>query len=147
MPGPKPVAIALSDPEQQALERLVRGLRTPQQLALRARIILAAATGASNAAIACELHLTEDTVRLWRGRWLERCADTMPDRPIAARLADAPRSGAPARITAEQVCRLIALACAAPSTSGRPISQWTGREIAHAAIAQGLVDRIPARHS
>ena len=63
MPGPKPVAIALSDPEQQALERLVRGLRTPQQLALRARIILAAATGASNAAIASSVTVTAACAR------------------------------------------------------------------------------------
>ncbi len=147
MPGPKPVALVLTEPEQQALARLVRGLRTPQQLAVRARIILAAAAGASNAAIARDLQLTEDTVRLWRGRWLERPAEAVPDGTIAARLADAPRSGAPSRITAEQVCRLIALACAAPSTTGRPISQWTGRELADELMAQGIVDRISPRHA
>jgi|SRR5205085_3418405 len=147
MPGPQPVAITLTAPEQQVLERLVRGLRTPQQLALRARIILAAAAGTSNAATARALHLTEDTVRLWRGRWLARRTDAVSERSLAARLADAPRSGAPARITAEQVCRLIALACAAPSTTGRPISQWTGREIADEVMAQGIVDRISPRHA
>lgn len=147
MPGPQSVLLTRTVPEQQARERLVRGQRTPQQLARRARIILAAAAGASNAAIARELQLTEDTVRLWRGRWLERPADIVTDRTLAARLADAPRSGAPVRITAEPVCRLIAVACAAPSTTGRPISQWTGRAIADEAMAQGIVDHISPRHA
>jgi hypothetical protein len=37
------------------------------------------------------------------------------------------RCGAPARITAEQVCEIVALACELPATWGRPLSQWTGR--------------------
>ena len=142
MPGPKPVAIAVTPAEQRDLERLVQSGRTPQQLAVRARIILAAAAGATNAAIARDLQLAEDTVRLWRARWR-----TTPGAPLAVRLADAPRSGAPARITAEQVCRLIALACAEPRASGRPISQWSGREIAAEVVARGIVDRLSPRHA
>ena len=65
----------------------------------------------------------------------------------AERLADAPRPGAPARITAEQVCRMVALACEAPSASGRPISQWTGREIADELVRRGIVEGISPRHA
>lgn len=142
MPGPKPVAVTLTSTEQHDLERLVRGHRTPQHLAARARIILAAAAGSTNAAIARELQLTEDTVRLWRKRW-NATAGERPD----ARLADAPRAGAPARITAEQVCRIIALACEAPRASSRPISQWSGRELAAEVVARGIVDRLSPRHA
>jgi putative transposase len=142
MPGPKPVAISLTAAEQQELERLVRGLHTPQQLAVRARLILAAAAGDTNRLIARTLHLTEDTVRLWRGRW----AAAAPA-PVAARLTDAPRAGAPPRFTPEQVCRIIALACAAPRTAGRPISQWTGHEIADEVVARGIVTVISPRHA
>ena len=52
------------------------------------------------------------------------------ERAAPERLADAPKPGAPARLTPEQVCQIIALACELPATTGRPISQWTGREVA-----------------
>jgi hypothetical protein len=86
-------------------------------------------------------------VRLWRGRWLALQAVALDDLSLEARLTDAPRPGAPARLTPEQVCRLVALACAAPEESGRPISQWTGRELAAEAIKRGIVDRLSPRHA
>ena len=49
---------------------------------------------------------------------------------VVERLSDAPRSGKPVRITDEQVCQIVELACEAPARSGRPISQWSAREIA-----------------
>jgi transposase len=66
---------------------------------------------------------------------------------IEERLADLPRPGAPARITAEQVCQIIAMACEHPGESGRPISQWTQREIADEIMKRGIVDRISPRHA
>jgi hypothetical protein len=62
-------------------------------------------------------------------------------------LADAPRAGRPTRITDAQVCQIIELACAAPDQTGRPISQWTGREIADEVMARGIVERISGRHA
>ena len=49
---------------------------------------------------------------------------------LAQRLPDAPRPGAVPKFTAEQRAVMAALACEAPRQTGRPISQWTGREIA-----------------
>ena len=63
------------------------------------------------------------------------------------RLRDAPRPGAPARITPEQVCQIMSLACEAPSQCGRPISQWTSRELADEIIEKGIVERISPRHA
>jgi DNA-binding NarL/FixJ family response regulator len=64
---PKPAtAIQLSEQEQEALTHLTKRHRSEQQVVLRARIILAAAQGASNAQIARDLHINVDTVRLWR---------------------------------------------------------------------------------
>ena len=68
MRGPKPRAVNLTDKERQGLEQLVRRHSTPQQLALRGRIVLAAAEGKNNAQIARELGITVDTARKWRGR-------------------------------------------------------------------------------
>ena len=147
MRGPKPVSIELSEEERQALEALVRRTSTGQQVALRARMILAAAEGLNNAPIGHQLGVEADTVRLWRGRWRAWQAVALAELSAAERLADAPRPGAPARITAEQVCRMVALACEAPSASGRPISQWTGREIADELVRRGIVEGISPRHA
>ena len=48
-------------------------------------------------------------------------------------LQDMPPPGAPPRITADQCCKIEALACEIPENSGRSISQWTAREIAEGA--------------
>jgi transposase len=129
-------------PEQRdGLEQLVRTHSTPQQLALRARIIIQAADGASVRASARELGVWPKTVRYWRKRWREA-----PDRqPVPERLVDAPRPGAPATFTAEQICALVAMTCEKPSESERPISHWSQREIAEEAMRRGLISNISQR--
>ena len=147
MRGPKPLTIDLADTERQELERFVRRHTTPQQLALRTRIVLAAADGANNCQIARQLDVSLDMVRRWRERWLLLQPASWEDVPLVDRLTDAPRPGKPVRITDEQVCQIVALACAPPADSERPISQWTGREIAAEIKARGIVDQISGRHA
>jgi putative transposase len=147
MRGPKPEPVVLSAAERTALTQLERRPSTPQQIALRARIVLAAGDGHNHAQIARALDVTVTTARLWRRRWCAMQAASLDDVPVAERLMDAPRSGAPARITAEQVCQLVELACAAPERAGRPISQWTAREIADELQQRGIVERISDRHA
>jgi putative transposase len=147
MRGPKPPAVSLGEAERQELDALARQHRTPQQIALRARIILLAAAGENNSQIARRVGVDVATVRLWRGRWLGLGAVPLADLGVAERLEDAPRPGGPCRITAEQVCRITALACAVPAASGRPISQWTGREIADEVRRRGIAETISPRHA
>ena len=147
MPGPKPPAVSLTDEERRALEELVRRHKTGQQVADRARIVLLAAEGLNNSAIARQLSLEADTVRLWRQRWLRVSGVALADLPLAARLADAPRPGTPARIRPEQVARIVALACEAPGASGRAISHWSTTELAREIVRRGIVDTISPRHA
>ena len=70
MRGPQPSAIELSEEERRGLEALVRRHTTPQQVALRARLVLAAAGGLNNAQVARQEGVDVGTARLWRGRWL-----------------------------------------------------------------------------
>src|SRR5712692_7059376 len=147
MPGPQLPPLDLTLDERRDLTALVRRHTAPQQLVLRARIILLAADGLNNSQIARTLGLEADTVRLWRQRWQTWQAVALADRSVAERLTDAPRSGCPARITPEQGCRIVALACEAPSAAGRPISQWTGREIAAEIVSRGIVPTISGRHA
>lgn len=145
MRGPKPDPLSLSASERSELQRLVRRHSTAQQIVLRARIILEADAGLNNSQIARQLDLTAETVRAWRKRWLAFQTIALTDLSVAERLSDIPRSGRPSEISAEQVCRLEALACEQPKE--RPISQWTGREIADEVMARGIVKQISPRHA
>jgi transposase len=147
MPGPKPVPIDLSDKARQDLEKLVARHTTGQQKAQRARIILQAAEGKTNAEIARDLNQSIDMVRLWRRRWHELEPLAWDDLSTEERLDDLPRPGAPARFSADQRCQIEQLAGEAPEKAGRPISQWTGREIADELVARGIVETISARHA
>lgn len=88
-----------------------------------------------------------DTARLWRARWLGLQPIPLADLSVAERLTDIPRAGRPARISAEAVCRIEALACEAPSLSGRPISHWSAREVAEEIVARGILPQISPRHA
>ncbi len=147
MRGPQPARIDLNDAERQALEALLRRHGAPQQLVLRARIVLAAAAGRNNAQIVRDLAVDVGTARRWRGRWLGSQAIGLAGLRAEERLTDAPRSGKPAGISAAQQCQIVALACAAPRAAGRPISQWTGREVADEIVARGILPTISPRHA
>jgi transposase-like protein len=147
MRGPQPPAVTLTAEERRELAALARRPSAPQQRALRARIILLAADGANNSQIARHLGVEVGTPRLWRTRWLGLAAVPLEELSVAERLKDAPRPGGPCRITDEQVCQLTALACEAPAGSDRPISQWSGRELAEEVVKRGIVDTISPRHA
>jgi len=147
MPGPKPPQIELSDIERGVLEKLVSRYTIGQQIAQRGRIILHAAAGQSDSTIVRELKVSMDMVRLWRRRWLLLQPISLAELSIEDRLEDLPRPGTPTRITSDQRCQIEQLACQAPAQAGRPISQWTGREIADEIIRQGIVETISPRHA
>lgn len=147
MPGPKPIEIELNEEEKKALEKLDKGHNTGQQIALRARIVLAADQGKSNSQIVRELGVSMNTVRLWRGRWSLFQPIPLTELTAQERLEDLPRAGAPVRITADQRCQIEKLACEKPEKSGRPISHWTNREIADEIIEREIVEEISARHA
>jgi putative transposase len=147
MPGPELPVVELTGEERLALETLVRRHRSGQQVVLRGRIVLAAADGVNQSTIAARLGTTINTVRYWRRRWIGLQCIALEELSVDERLADAPRPGAPARITADQVCRIVALACEAPAASDRPISQWTGREVAAEVMKRGIVEQISPRHA
>ena len=147
MPIPKAQVVILSDAERQGLEKLSKRHQVGQQIALRARIVLAAAEDLKNKEIVEKYHVTADTVRLWRNRWVNLQDIQLEDLNIEDRLQDAPRSGAPAKITADQRCRIEALACEKPENSERPITHWSAREIADELIKREIVAEISPRHA
>jgi putative transposase len=145
MRGPKAVPLSLSEKEREELEKLVRRHSTAQQIAIRGRIVLAAADGKGNTEIAREVGLGVDRVREWRMRWIGLQAVPLEQLPVMERLCDVPRPGRPSEITAEQVCQMVAMACEQPKE--RPISHWTGREIADEVKRRGIIKEISPRHA
>jgi transposase len=122
-----PYLIVLSGAEEAALAARARSARGAYRDWLRARIVLAAAGGQANAAIAVELGVCTDTVRKWRRRF---AAGRLPG------LKDAPRSGRPPVFTAADRAEVIALACALPAESGVPLSRWSGPDLARELAAR-----------
>ena len=71
--------------------------------------------------------------------------DKQLEQLIIDALCDEARSGRPADFTPEQICQIVAIACEKPEDSQRPISHWTGRELADEAINRGIVPKISPR--
>ena len=150
MAGPLPLAITVTPAQQAVLEGLLRQHSTPQLLALRARIVLAAAMGRRHVPLAYALGCTPKTVTKWRARWAAAEAqlaaldgDAAALKRLMARvLADAPRPGAPDTFTAEQIVQIINLACTPPADAGRPVDAWTPRELAEEAVKRQIVSTI-----
>lgn len=147
MPGPQAKKIELSPEAEKELKDLVTGHKTEQQLAKRASIILHAAKGKDNGTIRDKVSVSRKTVVNWRKRWLALEPIPLSELSAKERLEDLPRPGAPAVFTADQRCQLEALACEKPEKSGRPISEWTGREIADEMIKRNIVETISPRHA
>jgi transposase len=147
MPTPQATTVNLNEEEQTGLDQLVRRHNVGQQIALRARVILAAGQGKTNSAIAGALAVSINLVQRWRTRWAKAQTISYDDLSIEDRLQDAPRPGAPCKITADQRCQIEALACEKPEKSGRPISHWTAREIADELLNRKIVASISGRHA
>ena len=129
------VPIAVSSIERQVLTARARRARGEQRDVLRARIVLAAADGQSNAAIARKLAITEDTVRRWRGRF---AAERVPG------LDDRRRAGRPRTFSDVAAVEVKAMACALPAETGVPLARWSSTELAAEAVTRGLVDTVSA---
>lgn len=139
---PAKYPIVLTDNEEAKLKQLIRKHSTAQNIVKRARIIvLANGNKLNNKEVAERVGMNKCDVTRWTKRWTERIND-----PVELRLIDAPRTGAPARITAKQWCQIIAMACEPPEDYGLPITHWTHKELAQEAIKQNIVDRISTSH-
>jgi transposase len=135
MPVTSPFVVVLTAAEETELLARARSGRTEHRDRGRARIVLAAAGGASNTAIAADLGLCVDTARRWRRQFTAQRLEGLLDRP---------RTGRPRRFTAVQIAALTALACTLPAETGVPLSRWSSTELAVEAVTRGVVESISA---
>ena len=123
--------IVLSGEEREVLERWARRPKSSQALALRCRIVLAAAEGQQSKDIAASLGCTKTTVGKWRGRFARRGLDGLHDEP---------RPGKPRSIRDEDVERVIVKTL---EEKPRDATHWSTRSMAHATgMSQTAVSRI-----
>jgi transposase len=134
------------------LAKLTNASTVEKQICQRARAILLAFQGYENLQISESIELERHSVVRWRKRWQDSYEALLAiemnepkaalERVIRDVLRDAPRSGAPGQFTAEQIVRLVLIACESPRDSGRPVDDWTGRELADEMKRRSIVDSI-----
>src|SRR5947199_9546428 len=96
--GRPTATLVLSDDERETLQRWARRPKSAQALALRARIVLACAEGATNKDVAAEFSVTAQMVGKWRARFVTD--------PLAG-LSDEDPPGRPPTITYAQVAQVV----------------------------------------
>lgn len=123
--------LVLSEEERSVLERLVRRHKSSQALALRARIVLACASGKTNRAVAEELRIHQVTVGKWRRRFVERRLEG---------LFDEPRPGAKRTVTDDKVEAVIVKTL---EEKPEEATHWSTRSMAEAmGMSQTSISKI-----
>ena len=123
--------LTLLDAERQELISITRSRSMPQALATRARIVLLAAEGHTNTAIAKQLQLSRPTVGTWQKRYLSQ---RLPG------LYDEPRPGGPRSIADEHVATLIRRTL---NTKPKDGTHWTCRSLAaETKLSKSTVHRV-----
>ncbi|HVM54426.1 MAG TPA: IS630 family transposase [Acidimicrobiales bacterium] len=123
--------IVLSDEEREVLQRWARRPKSAQALALRCRIVLAAAEGLPNTEIAARLDCVPATASKWRRRFAQSRLDGLHDEP---------RPGKPRTVTDEDVERVIVKTLEQQPTDA---THWSSYSMAKATgISQTTVSRI-----
>jgi transposase len=131
--GQSPFQVMLTASERKLLKRWVRTPTAPYRQVLRAKVVLLAAAGHSNAHIAERLQVTGNTVRKWRRRFSQQGLVGLRDRP---------RSGRPRRFPAAVVAEAKAIACELPATRGTPTSRWSLADLREELLVTGVVEEI-----
>jgi transposase len=128
-----PFVIELSEADRAVLEARSRAYSAPFAEVVRAKIVLLAAAGEDNTAIAARLDVHVSVVSRWRKRFCEAGLGGLADRP---------RPGRRRSFGAPVVAEVKAMACEPPEARQVPLARWSSAELAAQAIAEGLVESV-----
>src|SRR3954454_6474018 len=124
-----PFVIELSEADRAVLEARSRAYTAPFAEVVRAKIVLLAAAGEDNTAIAARLNVHVSVVSRWRQRFCQAGLDGLADRARSGR-----RRSFPAPVVAE----VKAMACEPPEARQVPLARWSSTELAAHGVAEGL---------
>ena len=156
MPAPKSPPIAVSEQQKEILAKIARQSTADFREVSRASLLLEIAKGKPNSKIAKIKNCSIDKVKHWRYKWLDNREALIKveteqrdinklEKSIREILKDNPRPGAPPTYSSEQYCQILAVALEQPEESGRPISQWSSRELADECNKRGITSGISDR--
>ena len=159
MPTPIAPRITVLEEVYPILKKIVKAGKSEQRLVKRVSYILEMARGKANAQIAREFQVAYETVKKWRGVWLaneeswevllgeedEKKRATKITEKVREILSDKLRSGAPLTYTAEQYCQILQVALEEPKEAGRPINNWTPRELAEEVKKRAIAEISPTQ--
>jgi transposase/transcriptional regulator with XRE-family HTH domain len=129
--GRPKAGLILTDDERAQLVSWSRRAKSAQSLALRSRIVLACADGQDNKQVAARLGCAPATVGKWRARFVELRLDG---------LADDPRPGRPASITAEQIEDVVV---ATLESTPKNATHWSRTKMAkRSGLSKSTIGRI-----
>lgn len=133
--GASLASLPLTSEHRLQLEKLQRSRTAKAAVVQRARMILWAAEGISNAEIARRLECRPHVVGKWRGRFAAVGLAALEDRP---------RSGRPVTLTERQRQKVVTVACSKPP---KGLSRWSVRTLArHLELPHARVQRILQAH-
>ncbi len=154
----KAIEVKVSQRQKTILNKWVRNKSdTTYRMVQRCQIILSAAMGESTAEQGRRLDIDRQRLQRWQRRWVasqehlanaeaQGATDQDLANLITKVLSDRERLGAPSKFSAEQLTKIIAVACEPPQESGRPVTRWTPPELANEVIKRGIVESISPRH-
>ena len=133
MPTSAPM-VMIEETERKVLMHWLRSPTTSQRLALRAKIVLAAAEGLENLAISARCGCSRQTVGLWRTRYAEAGLEG---------LRDAPGRGRPPQITEAKIAEIVAATLQPPPGE----THWSARRLAkQVGVSHMSVHRVWRTH-
>ena len=159
--GKPATKVALTARQRSLLIKQRNKARVTVQQRHRIDIVLGGSVGQSNLSLCQQLGVARSTVTHWRKHWASYYRELLTyeagvvgqgvsDGELLARmlaiLEDAPRSGAPVRISMAQKQQITAVACRKPQDYGIPVTQWNREMLAQVAIAEGIVETISPRY-
>jgi putative transposase len=158
---PIPISPLIEIPKEvyPILESISKSGKSEKRLVDRTSFVLRMGARLPNTRIAAEFKVETNTVKKWRMRWLEGTVrlksiieSELSEKERILRLkeevgkilADKVRPGAAMTYTPEQYCQILQVALEPPSQSGRPINDWTSRELAAEVNSRGICQNISA---
>lgn len=153
-------AIKITEKQKLSLKELTKEYKTGQQLVKRAKILLLASEGMSNAEVKRRLGISINTIKIWRSRWeseyetlleIESGSCSISNFSNASKnlkesikevLSDKPRSGKPKKFTLAQEQQIVSLACDKPEHHDIMMTTWSQEMLAKVAKSEGLVESI-----
>jgi len=153
----KDAGVTLHERVRDVLLWLSRSRTEEPRLVERATLVLNGVEGMSHVDQARQLGVDPQRARRWTKRWIaandrvtaaasSSATDREVEKLVFAALGDRYRPGTPPKFSAEQVARIVALACEKPESIGIPVNRLTPEELAREAVKRGIVESISARH-